>query len=428
MATADKTRVSNLKFSDFVLTNVAGLDDLTAVQGPPGQDGKDGFSPQISVIQQPGIPGGYTFRIKATENGRAQDYQVLNGRDGADGVGIRGDAGWTPVVTLSSTNSNRTCTMDINYRKIGINEDQPASATISWEKGSGGGSGSGLNLTELMDYFGKMSLIKPQNDDGRHIFLSASLYTDEQCNTEPIATVDTSQNTGRNCAYAFIGSTEDDNINAAWLPLSAADFNEGLGPEFDNYPIVIDMSKSSDAVYSNIIDSLMNNKRLYLKYVWYWRDSSDNSIHRSDTYSLVFPSITETGATARNKAESKKINTINGPDDDYDMYVVYPGMPNVIVPELTGDSIELLLADYSAENEYKVQFTVGPDDIEQLVVYQLDVNGTYIENRAATNAVAAAIKAYTRRRTATVTFSKNTKYFISMQLDMVTQFSSTPLE
>jgi len=97
-----------------------------------------------------------------------------------------------------------------------------------------------------------------------------------------------------------------------------------------------------------------NKTHLYVKYAWYWEEN--NTYHYSDEYSLVFPSTSEVGATPRNNKKDKKLNTITSIDDNYEMYVIYPGIPNVIDPTtctLNG-SIDILLADYSAECQYKL--------------------------------------------------------------------------
>ena len=464
MATAEKVKLYNLRLDQLVMTNIGGLDDITTIKGDPGADG---FSPKVELQQ---TSNGYKLGILSAQDA-AWTYATLsnghhgtNGRDGTPGS--NGANAFTPNITVNETDN--AYKMDIDYSIV---QSKPPASSVTWYKGRNGvdgadgftpvltsinnvvdgiptvkvkysyqnkngnppgagefvlsaviGEGGGLDLSAVMEYFGKVSIVKPQNDDGRAIQLSAIFYEDAACQTSAFA-IDTATPSGRSCAYAFVGGNND---TAAWMSLTATRFDIGLGPEYDNYPILLDLRQFiSD---QQIVEKLIEKKHLYAKYAWYWKDDSDN-IHYSDEFSLVFPSTSEVGASARSKAESKKLNTIEAVDSRYGMYVVYPGMPNVFDPTactLTSDT-EILLGDYSTECQYKIQFTVGSNPID-LSFYVLDVNGAWFLSNELNLNVKQALKSYSRSRATieNVQFAANTKYIISIELGMVTQIASTP--
>ena len=162
--------------------------------------------------------------------------------------------------------------------------------------GSGGTVVTGLDVNEVMDYFGRISVLKPHNDDGKAVHLKIEFYRDEAL-SKPISilnTFSTSNANARNVVYAYIGGNSEE---TAWLPMTNHRIQNGLGPEFDNYPVMIDLTKWLKYKGTTAKDVLSIDKKMFLKYVWFWIDEQGNE-RKSDEFALVFPSIVEVGANA----------------------------------------------------------------------------------------------------------------------------------
>lgn len=178
-----------------------------------------------------------------------------------------------------------------------------------------------LDVATMMEYFGKIQLLKPVNEDGHPVQLSAQFYTDEALTQKVFGLndFDTAKPEARQTAYAFVGGNSNE---ASWIRLDAQRFEDGVGPEYDNFPFVIDMAayiQSQGTTFSAVLGS---RKKVYIKYSWYWYGQALNendvavgnpTYHYSDEYSLVFPNISEvanSGGTGGSGGSSQQNNCI----------------------------------------------------------------------------------------------------------------------
>lgn len=455
MAEAKKKRLSDLRLIDFVTTDIDGIDDAQVLQGPPGVDG---YTPKIQILPK---DYGYQLNVLSSEYGSWQTVDLSNGLSGKNGTdgepGNDGEQGYTPVMTVNS--DNLKWTMNVTYQK---RNSAPSNFTASWEKGVNGrdgytpilsaspaihegdiskisvnyeykmkeqipssgtfilstqSTGIGLDISAVMEYFGKVSLLKPTNEDGRPIHLSAQFYTDETL-SEKISNLPdfvTTNNSAKTVTYAFVGGNSE---QTEWARLDTSRFANGLGPELDNYPIIIDLNSYIKNENLDIDAVLGSKKRIVMKYAWFWQNDEFDTRY-SDEYSLVFPSTSEVGATssARTASVSKKLNTIEGEDPDFDMYAAAPNMPNVIVPELSGE-VDIVLADYSAENTYTIKFSTLASTT--LTFYIGNIDKTHREYQKVNAEMENAMKTYLNKRS-NFTFDAGKEYLITIELDMITR-------
>ena len=168
----------------------------------------------------------------------------------------------------------------------------------------------------------------------------------------------------------------------------------------------------------SVFDQFKEGKKIYVRYSWYWLDE-ENKAHHSDNYSLVFPSTSEVGATsgARAIAATKRLNTIEDIDSDFEMYAAAPNIPNVIVPSLSGD-VDIVLTDFSAENVYTIKFkTKGSTTLK---FYIGNVDKTWILYQKVNKNIQDAIAKYVKKNSSSQ-FSSGKEYLITIELDMITR-------
>ena len=464
-ATTETANLYNLPLTALVVTDVKGIEDLSTLRG------EDGYSPTVSLtsttidgrtgtlVTIQNKPGNYITSFIA--NGEKGD----RGNDGLKGAdGSRGSDGWTPVLSVNQDNGNYCLAYSYQQPK-----DKPASAEVTWQNGINGapgapgadgapgtpgetpilsdvtydplsqtatikytyrqknaddppsglinvpvltGGGGGFDLSQVIDYFGKISLLKPVNEGAQPVFLSAMFYSDSGM-SDKLFTIDTALTADQQLGYAYIGGNSE---QEAWLPFSSTRFSNGFGPELDNYPIVIDIRSKLNA--DSVFDQFKEGKKIYVRYSWYWLDEK-NEAHHSDNYSLVFPSTSEVGATsgARAIAATKRLNTIEDIDSDFEMYAAAPNIPNVIVPALSGD-VDIVLTDFSAENVYTIKFkTKGPTT---LTFYIGNVDKTWILYQKVNKNIQDAITKFVKEHSNSQ-FSAGKEYLITIELDMITR-------
>lgn len=268
-------------------------------------------------------------------------------------------------------------------------------------------AGGGFDLSQVIDYFGKISLLKPVNDDAQPVFLSARFYSDaDMSDNNWLFTIDTALTADQQLGYAYVGGNSE---QEAWLPLSSTRFLNGFGPELDNYPIVIDLRSKLST--TDILDEFKSGKKIYARYSWYWIDSK-NEAHHSDNYSLVFPSTSEVGAAsgARAIGAAKRLNTVTtSMEDDIVKYAIAPGIPNVIVPEFSGD-VDILLADFSSENSYTFKFKTKAGTSTSLTFLVRNIAGVDLPYAAINN------------KMSNYQINAGKEYLMSIELDMVSRF------
>ncbi len=375
---------------------VNGVDGFTPVLSTSNvvQDGdKSKISISYDYKQRTTIPSSGTF-ILSTQNISGEDgksaYQIAvdNGFVGTEEAWLSsliGQDGFSPSANVTKSGSTATITV--------IDKSGTTSANIN--------DGSlGLDISAVMEYFGKVSLLKPTNDDGRALQLSAVFYDDEACSTSAFQ-IDTATAAGKACTYAFVGGNNSDidhthvagetNVDAAWLRLAdwPTRFEDGLGPEFDNYPILLDIRQFVND--DQIMSKLQAKKHLYAKYAWYWYDDNDVA-HYSDEYSLVFPSTTEVGAssnsirTASSSTSASGTNVIDSLDyefdfggDDISAALLQPDIPNVLSVGLES-GMNFCFKDYSEDKHYIVKFQpkAGSANIarDSIALWSQNVDGT----------------------------------------------------
>lgn len=452
-ATTETEHLYNLPLTALVVTDVKGIEDLSTLRG------EDGYSPTVSLtsttidgrtgtlVTIQNAPGNFITSFIA--NGEKGE-RGSNGIDGANGS--NGSDGWTPVLSVYSDAGNYS--LAYSYQKPSI---KPDSDSVTWQKGINGapgetpilseatydpssqtaaikytyrqknqsdppsgvidvpvliGGGGGFDLSQVIDYFGKISLLKPVNEDAQPVFLSAMFYSDASM-SDLLFTIDTANKEDQKLGYAYVGGNSE---QEAWLPLSSARFLSGFGPELDNYPIVIDLRSKLSA--ESTFNQFKDGKKIYARYSWYWLDE-EKVAHHSDNYSLVFPSTSEVGATSGARAIEavKRLNTIEGLDPDFEMYAAAPNIPNVIVPALSG-VVDIILTDFSAENVYTIKFKTEGETT--LKFYIGNVDKTWILYPKVNESIQDAIAKYVKEHSS-AQFSPGKEYLITIELDMITR-------
>lgn len=75
-----------------------GMDGVDGKDGPPGKDGTDGVSPAVTIAS---ITGGHSVTITDADHPNGQTFDVMDGANGADGVGV--PSGGTQGQVLAKT-------------------------------------------------------------------------------------------------------------------------------------------------------------------------------------------------------------------------------------------------------------------------------------------------------------------------------------
>lgn len=391
--------------TSFIADGVKGDAGSPGINGADGSDGEDGWTPVLSVDQD---NGNYRLAYSYQKPKDKPTYAEVTWQKGVNGApGSPGSPGETPILSEATYDpSSQTATIQYTYRKK--NADDPSSGSIKLPVLN---SSSGFDLSQVIDYFGKISLLKPVNEDAQPVFLSAMFYSDSgMSNSSLLFTIDTALTADQQLGYAYVGGNSE---QEAWLPLSSTRFLSGFGPELDNYPIVIDLRSKLST--ESTFDQFKEGKKIYARYSWYWLDK-EKSAHYSDNYSLVFPSTSEVGAASGAKAieSTKRLNTITAvvKDDGEPIdntYAIAPGIPNVIVPELSG-SVYILLTDFSAENSYTFKFKTKATTSTSLEFRVRNLGGVDVPYAAINNKMSS------------YKINAGKEYLMSIELDMVSRF------
>lgn len=195
-----------------------------------------------------------------------------------------------------------------------------------------------------------VQVIKPEFKH-RSVHMSLSVFSDSNL-TELLTTVNSNSS-----AYYFMGYTNDGEKQSWKSTLS------GFGTEYDNYPILIQLTKILE-------DNDLSHKysQLFLLYEWYYYE--DSTYHASDRYSVAIPSYTEVGANASDyvsKTQYDELQTeILKPSqvvvETDDMFVCYSNKTNNITDVIDG-TVQILLDDFSFEKQYDIKFTTGNEGV-----------------------------------------------------------------
>ncbi len=310
-------------------------------------------------------------------------------------------------------------------------------ANLKTLQGPEGPPGKDGGIDEIVDYFGKVSIIKPVNKNNIPVHLHAEFYDSPDFTGSIVFTFDTKNNVCRQNTYAFMGALSkegNDWLNNAWMNMyDSPGTTNGLGAEFDNYPVLLDI-RSFIKDNDEILNRLKETKHFYAKYVWYWMEG--NVEHKSDNYSLVFPSISETTSIIQQQGNPMQNNTTTASNIVYvensndDLFEIYPNSITIITTALTKDTAKILLDNYSLEKTYRFQFKTGDEgfDADQLEIYYKEISGGNVRADELKRNINIALKKYQRTKANVATFNANTKYLIECQLQMVTLISSAEIE
>lgn len=215
-----------------------------------------------------------------------------------------------------------------------------------------------LNLGyEMLGYIGSISIIKPKYN-GR-LFLKIKLYGTSTCDTELIEINSKSSTIWNYCKVFF-----NNNQEFKWIDLNSNIISsQGLGPEFDEYPLVINFGKFLKD--KKVLTKFNSTDRYYLVYNWYAENNTD--IIQSDNYSMIWPSLAENYVSTDINQQKQIIHLYNDQtvaelfsiEVDQIFYFNCQSDCCVYIEDVIQPTTVFLFSNYTESKSIKIKFVVG---------------------------------------------------------------------